>query len=60
MGNRFRGDDGIGPYMVDALKKEDLPSVQCVEHRGEGVDLITMWQDYQSVWVADAVQSDET
>ena len=56
MGNSFRSDDGVGPYIVKRLAKRcpRLPWYVC---RDEGVDLIVRWQPYRTVVMFDAVAS---
>jgi hydrogenase maturation protease len=56
VGNRYRSDDGVGPYVSDALVGSS--GVRAVEHSGEGASLIDLWQGYQRVILIDAVCTD--
>ncbi len=56
LGNVFRSDDGVGPYIVNQLAKR-CPGVPWHVCRDEGMDLIVRWQPYRTVVVFDAVAS---
>ncbi len=56
-GNKYRGDDGFGPHVADALQREDLPATVEVRDVGMcGVTLATDLGDYDLVIFIDAVQ----
>jgi hydrogenase maturation protease len=57
VGNEFRGDDAAGLLVARQLRLQNLPGVFVVERRGEGADLITIWDGYNQVFLIDAVQS---
>lgn len=54
LGNRFRGDDGVGPAVIDRLGARGF---ETVEYDGDGAGLIGLWQGRDRVIVVDAAQS---
>jgi hydrogenase maturation protease len=54
VGNRWRRDDGVGPWVAERLAGHGLPAV---EHSGEGAGLIEAWCTARTVIVVDAVAS---
>jgi hydrogenase maturation protease len=54
IGNRWRQDDGIGPWIADRLGERGLPAI---EHSGEGAGLIEAWCGARTVIVVDATAS---
>lgn len=60
IGNAQRGDDALGPFVANqllddiALKKA---GVDILDHGGEGVSLMDLWQDQDLVVVVDAMKS---
>ena len=54
VGNRYRRDDGVGPWVADRLRERGLPAV---EHSGEGAGLIEAWSGVARVIVVDATAS---
>ena len=54
IGNRFRRDDGVGPWVADRLRERGLPAI---EHSGEGAGLIEAWSAARRVVIVDAVAS---
>ncbi|HYD29867.1 MAG TPA: hydrogenase maturation protease [Azospirillaceae bacterium] len=54
IGNRYRSDDGIGPWVADRLRAAGL---NAIEHSGEGAGLIDAWSGHDAVILVDAVQS---
>lgn len=59
IGNPFRGDDGVGCVIAGKIKALNLANVSCMEHQGEGIDLIEQWKDFSTVIVIDAVSCEE-
>lgn len=57
VGNRFRHDDGVGPYLIERLKKTLAGSADLVERSGEGAELMETWKNYSTVYLIDAVSS---
>jgi hydrogenase maturation protease len=57
VGNRFRGDDGVGLMVARRLEARGLAGVDVVEHTGDGVGLIALWQAARRVFVLDAMSS---
>ena len=57
VGNRWRGDDGIGPKTIDALAAlgADGPDAELVTLDGEPGRLVAAWQDRSRVVVVDAI-----
>ncbi len=60
IGNDHRGDDAAGLLTVRALRSliagNDLAEI--VEHRGDGVSLIELWDGWPWVILVDAVRTD--
>jgi hydrogenase maturation protease len=54
VGNRWRRDDGVGPWVADRLAEQGWPAA---EHSGEGAGLIEAWSAARRVVVVDAVAS---
>ena len=54
IGNRWRRDDGVGPWVADRLREHGLPTL---EHSGEGAGLIEAWSQARHVIVVDATSS---
>ncbi len=57
IGHRFRGDDGIGPRVLDALRDAGPPGVRYVELDGEPSRLIDAWAGADLAVVVDAARS---
>ncbi|MGM0577657.1 MAG: hydrogenase maturation protease [Myxococcota bacterium] len=56
LGHRHRGDDGVGPAVVDALEGCVGPDVLLVRHAGDPTSLPELWAG-RDVVVVDAVVS---
>ncbi len=57
VGNSWRGDDGVGPAVVDLAAGRLDPDVEVVETDGEPSRLIDAWTDVDLAVVVDAVRS---
>lgn len=57
IGNRYRGDDGLGCLIVDELKKRIFNSAEIIEHNGDPASLIDLWDGRSQVILIDAVSS---
>ena len=57
LGNELRGDDAAGPLVARAARGRKPPGVEVVEHQGEPIDLLDIWEGADTVLVADAVVS---
>lgn len=57
VGNRFRGDDGVGLHVAEDLLSRHLHEADVVEHSGEGTSLMELWEKEDSVILVDAVHS---
>ncbi len=58
IGNEFRGDDGVGLTILHQLRENRLPgTISFIEESGEGTALIEHWQQYENVFLFDAVCS---
>ena len=60
VGNPMRGDDGVGPAVIDALRvAEDRlsPGVELVAVDGEATRVIELWRERRLAVVVDAVVS---
>ena len=55
LGNPLRGDDGVGPRLVDELLRRQLPPwVSVVDCGSGGLDLLRLWDGWPRVVVVDA------
>jgi len=57
VGNTARGDDGVGPAVVERLAAMDLPGVTLLCRDGEGTALMAAWDGAQRVYLVDAMRS---
>ena len=57
VGNRFRSDDGVGPFVADLLATS---GVAVREESGEGASLIAAFEDRDFVVIVDAMKSGAT
>ncbi len=53
IGNPWRGDDGIGHAVVDALA--DTPDLATAKSHGEPAELMELWQGHDPVILVDAI-----
>ena len=57
VGNPFKGDDGVGPFVTRKLKSKNLPKTLITSHDGDGTSLMDLWTDAHMVILLDAVSS---
>ena len=57
VGNPFRGDDGAGRAVAQALRTKDLPGVTVLEATGEGGTLMDAFADADTAIVIDAARA---
>jgi len=57
LGSDLRGDDSVGLVIARRLHGLDQPGTKVIEHLGDGLSLITVWQDADVVIVVDAAKS---
>ena len=57
IGNRYRSDDAFGCLVVEELKTQMPPEIDCIEHDGDAAGLIDCWQEAGRVIIIDAVSS---
>ncbi|WP_288129809.1 hydrogenase maturation protease [Microbulbifer sp.] len=57
LGNRFRGDDSVGPYVLNCLRSCVGSRAECIENGGDMAQLLEQWR-HRQVCVVDAVQDD--
>jgi hydrogenase maturation protease len=60
VGNAYRSDDGVGPYVVDVLRELEVPGVSLEHSLGETGDLIERWTGRRLAIVVDAVRTRST
>ncbi len=58
VGNPYRRDDGLGPYVVDRLREFGLPDSVLAVSRGETTELMDLWDGADLAVVIDAVRSE--
>lgn len=56
IGNPLRGDDGVGPTIVEILKARGLPGARLMTCHGDGLLLIETWKN-KGVMLIDAATS---
>ncbi len=55
LGNPLRGDDGIGPRVIEALNRRGLPpGVQAVEEGAGGLELLELLEGQERAVIVDA------
>jgi hydrogenase maturation protease len=57
VGNEYRRDDGVGPYVVALLQDRVPPDVQLVISEGEPADMLEAWAGASLAVVVDAVRA---
>ncbi|MFV8782647.1 hydrogenase maturation protease [Microbulbifer sp. SA54] len=57
LGNRFRGDDSVGPYVLSRLREQVGEFVECVENGGDIGQLLKEWKQ-RPVCLVDAVMDE--
>ncbi|MBB5210423.1 hydrogenase maturation protease [Microbulbifer hydrolyticus] len=57
LGHRFRGDDGVGPYLLERLRSREDCAVTCIENTGDMTRLLEDWRG-RRVCLVDAVCDD--
>jgi hydrogenase maturation protease len=57
IGNSLRCDDGAGPAVVRRLLGKLPETVAAIEHHGEGLSLIQLWREVDTVVLIDAAFS---
>lgn len=57
VGNPYRGDDGVGPWVLRRIKAHAPQNIDVRIASGEGAGLIELWQDVEHAIVVDAVRS---
>ncbi|SFG59922.1 hydrogenase maturation protease [Neptunomonas qingdaonensis] len=60
IGNRYRCDDGVGPYTLDLLQLVLGESSDFIENIGDTSALLDIWQDRDKVVLIDACYADDT
>jgi hydrogenase maturation protease len=56
VGNTYRRDDGVGPYIARLLAERPTPGFAVTEQSGEATALMEAWGDVDGVVIVDAVQ----
>jgi hydrogenase maturation protease len=57
IGNPYRSDDGVGPLIADQVMKMVPDQVDVRSGIKDGFSLIHLWQEYDQVYLIDAVSS---
>ena len=56
IGNVLRGDDGVGPALIQALAEESIPDIELIQAGSDALGLLEYLENRQRVWVVDACQ----
>ncbi len=60
VGNRDRGDDGVGPLLAEKLLKNKVLKelgVDILPHSGEGASLMDLWEGTEKTVIVDSMKS---
>jgi hydrogenase maturation protease len=57
IGNVYRHDDGVGLYVARLLREQNLPDTAVIEHGGDGISLLELIADADTVILIDAISS---
>jgi hydrogenase maturation protease len=57
IGNEYRQDDGVGPFIGRHLKTKGLEGVRIIENAGDTMAMMDAWKDEDTVILVDAVRS---
>ncbi len=60
VGNLYRGDDGVGPYLAHKMAESgvlDEQGVEVLPHSGEGASLIHIWEGQDKVVIVDCMKT---
>jgi hydrogenase maturation protease len=57
LGNRLRGDDAIGPIVIDRVAGKEWPDVRIVESEGEMSELISLMRGRRWCIIVDALST---
>ena len=57
VGNVFRGDDAIGPWVASRIAERTPKNIDVLVHHGEGMDLMSRWEGYRLVVIVDAAKT---
>jgi hydrogenase maturation protease len=57
VGNEYRRDDGLGPAVIERLRRRDLPGVRLATTDGEPARLIDLWAGAALAIVVDAARA---
>lgn len=57
IGNLYRHDDGVGLYVAQRLRMENVTGVRVLEHGGEGTSLLEAMSGADTVILIDALSS---
>ncbi len=58
IGNPYRGDDGAGWAVIDALASTIPPAIKTIKLRGDVVELLDAFANYPAVYLIDACYMD--
>lgn len=56
IGNEWRGDDGVGPYIAKIIWEQHWPNTRVIANVADGLDLLDTWRDADTVYVIDALR----
>lgn len=57
VGSPYRRDDGVGPAVIERLRRADLPGTTLAESDGDAGTLIALWEWRRLAIVVDAVHT---
>jgi len=60
IGSRLRGDDAIGPLLIDALAEQADPSMELVDAGSDALGILEYFQEREHVLIVDACSMGRT
>lgn len=59
IGHPFRGDDGFGPAVIDALTAQSLTNVNLVKNTGDIAQLMPLFETFDEIILVDVLSTGE-
>lgn len=59
VGNRLRGDDAVGPALIEELTKQQLPDLELIDAGADALGVLEYFENRDSVIIVDACRMDQ-